>query len=115
MIDMVVEGNGNVSILDDRGDLHPLNTDSATPAAIIRTWPPVLARYLVSKIIPRVPKESDEPLETGGADVSESGSESPSSRAVTPNNETAPAVLRGGKVAAVKAGGKRRKAVKKRL
>jgi len=115
MIDMVVQGNGDVSILDDAGDLHPLDTDSAIPAAISRTWPPVLARYLVSKITHRTPKDSEEPLENDGADESsESGSESPGSGTATPNNEAAPAVLKGGRPAAVKAGGKRRKAVRKR-
>jgi hypothetical protein len=69
---------------------------------------------LVSKIFHRALKDSDEPLETDGADESESGSESPSSRAVTPNSETTPAVLKGGRAATVKAGGKRRKAVRKR-
>jgi len=91
--------------------LHPLGTDSAIPAAIDRTWPFILARYLVSKIFHRALKDSDEPLETDGADESESGSESPSS---TPNSETTPAVLKGGRAATVKAGGKRRKAVRKR-
>jgi hypothetical protein len=99
--------------VDDTGDLHPLDTDSAIPAAINRTWPPVLARYLISKIIHRAPKDSDELLEVDGADKSESGSESPGSRAPTPN-ETAPAVLKGGRAATVKAGGKRRKAVRSR-
>jgi len=91
-----------------------LDTDSAIPAAISRTWPPVLIRYLVSKITHRAPKDSDEPLENDGADESESGSESPGSGAATPNSEAAPAVLKGGRVATVKAGGKRRKAVRKR-
>ena len=100
--------------LDDNGDLHPLDTNSATPAAISRTWPPVLVRYLVSKIAHHSPKGSNEPLETDGVDESESGSESPASRAVTPNNEAAPAVLKGGRAATTKAGGKRRKAVRKR-
>jgi DnaJ family protein C protein 1 len=130
MIDMIVESNGNVSIvstspksyelftdflsqLDDTGELHPLDTYSATPAAISRTWPLVLARYLISKVTRRAPK-SDEHLENDGADESESGSESPSSRATTPNNEAAPTVLKGGRTATVKAGGKRRKAVRKR-
>jgi len=111
-IEMVVEGNGNVSIVSIL--CSALDTDSATPAAISRTWLPVLVRYLVSKITRHPPKDSDQPLETDGADESESGSESPASRAATPNNEAAPAVLKGGRAATVKAGGKRRKAVRKR-
>jgi DnaJ family protein C protein 1 len=100
-----------LSQLDDAGDLHPLDTDSAIPAAISRTWPVMLARYLVSKIVHRVPKDLDESLETEAVDESESGSESPGSGAATPNHE---AVLKGGRTATVKAGGKRRKAVRKR-
>jgi len=94
--------------------LHPLDTDSATPAAISRTWPSVLIGYLVSKIVPRATKDSDEPLDNDGADESDSGSEPPSSGGATPNSEAAPAVLKGGRAATVKAGGKRRKAVRKR-
>jgi len=112
MVDMVVEGNGSISILDDTGDLHRLDTDSATPAAISRTWPIVLASFLISKIITQSPKDSDEHLENHGADESESGSESPGS--MTPSNEEASAVLKGGRTAAVKVGGKRRKAIRRR-
>jgi len=86
-----------------------------TPAAISRTWPSVLVRYLVSKIVPRATKDSDEPLDNDGADESDGGSESPpSSGGATPDGEAAPAVLKGGRAATVKAGGKRRKAVRKR-
>jgi len=108
MIDMIVESNGNVSILDDNGDLHQLDNNSATPAAISKTWLPVLVRYLVSKIINHAPNEH---LENDDADESESGSASLESRAVTPN-EASPTGLKGGKVS--KAGGRRRKAVRKR-
>lgn len=101
--------------MDENGDLHPLDTDSAVRAAIGRTWFISLIKSTFAKIAHRTPKDSDEAAEDNGEDgSSETASDNPGSGTVTPNNEGAPTTLKGGRQAAVKAGGKRRKAVKKR-
>lgn len=53
----------------------------------------------------------DVPIESNGDDGSETTSDEPGSGTVTPNGDN---ILKGGKAATVKAGGKRRKAVRKR-
>jgi len=109
-IDMVVDSDGSVSIVDGHGDLHPLDKNSATPAAVGRTWFISLLKFSVAKVTDRnLPV--DVPIESNGDDGSETTSDEPGSGTVTPNGDN---VLKGGKAATVKAGGKRRKAVRKR-
>lgn len=100
----------------DGNSLHPLDTNSAVPAAIKRTWLFAFIKFLIAKFTNRAMMDSDAPPEGGdGDEVSETASETAGSGTVTPDNEAAPpAILKGGRVAAVKAGGKRRKAVRKR-
>ncbi|KII95104.1 hypothetical protein PLICRDRAFT_33936 [Plicaturopsis crispa FD-325 SS-3] len=115
-IDMVVEGP-NVYILDESGDLHPLDASTATPPAVTRTWFIALLRTLASKVY--TPKLAvEEPAET---ETDDTESEAPESGSATPKEKRAPkdgvpasGDLKGGRAPAVKAGGKRKKAVKKR-
>lgn len=101
--------------LDEHGDLHPLDKDSATPAAIGRTWFISLLKSSFVKVTTRSsPSEVEAPIGDNGDDSSETASDGPGSGTVTPNGDGAPTVLKGGKAATVKAGGKRRKAVRKR-
>jgi len=112
-ITMIVEGKGDVFFLDDNGDLHPLDINSVDPPAISRTWFFALFKSLIAKF--NKTTASDEPLKNDTDELSETASETAGSGTVTPNEEAAPpAVLMGGRAATVKAGGKRRKAVRKR-
>ncbi|KAK7060570.1 hypothetical protein VNI00_001336 [Paramarasmius palmivorus] len=112
MLDMVVSGNA-VYILDPTGDMHPVDASTAVPAAISRTWFLSLLRSLFQSIAERFGKK-DVPDATAGVSESEfeegydssAASEGPGSGTVTPRE--------GVRQAAVKAGGKRRKAVRKR-
>jgi hypothetical protein len=110
-ITMVVEGKGDVFFLDAEGDLHPLDIHSAVPATIGRTW-----FFALLKSLKRTSTASDSPPENDDAEeLSETASETAGSGTVTPNDEAVPPVaLKGGRAAAVKAGGKRRKMVRKR-
>jgi len=103
--------------VDSNGDLHPLDINSAVPAAMSRTWLFTFLKSLIAKITNRTTVDSDDlPEDDDNADeLSETASETAGSGTVTPNNEAmSSVVLKGGRAAAVKAGGKRRKAVRKR-
>ncbi|EAU84840.1 hypothetical protein CC1G_00359 [Coprinopsis cinerea okayama7 len=115
-IDMVVDGN-DVYMLDDNGDQILINADTATAPGITRTWFISLVKALIFKVIGKS-SDSDSATEQELAadedndDVSSAtGSDAPGSNSgtSTPNGS-----LKGGHLAATKAGGKRRKAVKKR-
>ncbi|KAG1907106.1 DnaJ-domain-containing protein [Suillus fuscotomentosus] len=107
MLDMVVEQD-NVFILDPSGNLHILDTSSATPAAISRTW---FIELLISSI-----RKFSYSKENSGNDVDNEPSvptvdrpDSPVSGA-SEGEEPRQAEY----AAAVKAGGRRRKAARKR-
>ncbi|KAG2156139.1 DnaJ-domain-containing protein [Suillus clintonianus] len=113
MLDMVVEQD-NVYILDPSGVMHLLDTSSATPAAISRTW---FIELLVSntrkvfyskeKSQKEVDKQQSPPtVDRPDSPASGSATHSGASEGEEP--------LQAGYTAAVKAGGRRRKAVRKR-
>lgn len=100
--------------LDPSGSLHLLDTNSATPAAISRTWFIALLMSSIRKFSyskENFPKEMDNAQSTPTVDrpdspASGSGTHSGASEGEEPHQA--------GYVAAVKAGGRRRKAVRKR-
>ena len=138
MVDMVVEGNAvyfvSASVsglwpgaephrqLDGDGSLHPVNSDTATPPSWRRTW---FIALLIS-LYRKVAKKGASAADVGGAqtdgveaydseDGSATGSDAPGSGTVTPKNGSATGSLKGGRAAAATmAGGRRRKAVRKR-
>ncbi|KAG7096863.1 hypothetical protein E1B28_004271 [Marasmius oreades] len=110
MIDMVVSGDA-VYILDESGDMHPVDSSTAIAPAVSRTWFIALLRSSVEILAGKlkkgdnaVPAAVSESEYDEGYDSS-AASDSPGSGTVTPN---------GTRQAAVKAGGRRRKAVKRR-
>ncbi|KAG2348988.1 DnaJ-domain-containing protein [Suillus weaverae] len=113
MLDMVVEQD-NVFILDPSGSLHLLDTSSATPAAISRTW---FIGLLISGI-----RKFYYSKENSQKDVDNEQSvdtvdrlDSPASGAATHSGASEGEEPRqAGYAAAVKAGGRRRKATRKR-
>ncbi|KAI0732954.1 DnaJ-domain-containing protein [Fomitopsis betulina] len=118
MADMVVEGN-DVYFLDADGSLHPVNADTAIPPSLRRTWFVALLISLYTKVA----KKGASAPDVGGTqadgaeseDSSATGSDAPGSGTVAPKNGSATGSLKGGRVAsATMAGGRRRKAVKKR-
>ncbi|KAF8845860.1 DnaJ-domain-containing protein [Paxillus ammoniavirescens] len=116
MIDMVVDGD-HVYIWEPSG-LHLLDETSATPPAISRTWFISLLCSLLQKFRKDSRSEGEEETKEDGekrGNVSDDDSDSPASGTVTPSgaseHETA---LKGGRSQATIAGGKRRKAVRKR-
>lgn len=113
MLDMVVDQD-NVFILDPSGSLHLLDISSATPAAISNTW---FIKLLISGIRKlsyskeKFPKEADHAQGASTVDRPDSpgsgtGTQSGASEGEEPHQAS--------HVAAVKAGGRRRKAVRKR-
>ena len=108
--------------LDADGSLHPVNSDTATPPSLRRTWFVVLLISLYRKVTKKGASASG----PGGAqtdgveaydseDGSATGSDAPGSGTVTPKNGSATGSLKGGRAAAATmAGGRRRKAVRKR-
>ncbi|KAG2056351.1 DnaJ-domain-containing protein [Suillus hirtellus] len=107
MLDMVVEQD-NVFILDPSGNLHILDTSSATPAAISRTW---FIELLMSSI-----RKFSNSKESSGSDVDSE----PSAPTVDRPDSPVSGASEGEEprqaeyAAAVKAGGRRRKAARKR-
>lgn len=99
--------------LDPSGSMHLLDPSSATPAAISRTWFIALLIRAVHKFVPSKREEADDeenPFAVGIDDISDS----PGSGTVTPNGTTkSEEILQPARAAAVKAGGRRRKAPRK--
>ena len=93
--------------------MHLLDASSATPAAISRTWAIAL---LINAIHKFFPSKKDFQEEAGDPIVdTDDGSDSPTSGTVTPSGATeGEETPQGGRIAAVKAGGRRRKAPRKR-
>ncbi|TFY55317.1 hypothetical protein EVJ58_g8324 [Rhodofomes roseus] len=120
MVDMVVEGN-DVYFLDSDGSLHPVNSDTAIPPSLRKTWFITLLFDLYSKVANKEAAASDKgnaqtngEAYDSGEDGSATGSDAPGSGTVTPQNGAATGSTKGGRTAATMAGGRRRKAVKKR-
>ncbi|KAG2116108.1 DnaJ-domain-containing protein [Suillus discolor] len=107
MLDMVVEQD-NVFILDPSGSLHLLDTSSATPAAISRTW---FIELLISSI-----RKFSYSKESSGNDVDNEPSAPTVDRPDSPVSGASEGEepRQAGYTAAVKAGGRRRKATRKR-
>ncbi|KAG1833349.1 DnaJ-domain-containing protein [Suillus variegatus] len=107
MLDMVVEQD-NVFILDPSGNLHILDTSSATPAAISRTW---FIELLVSNI-----RKFSYFKENSGNDVDNEPSAPTVDRPDSPVSGASEGEepRQAEHAAAVKAGGRRRKAARKR-
>ncbi|KAL0576928.1 hypothetical protein V5O48_005074 [Marasmius crinis-equi] len=106
MIDMVVSGDA-VYILDPSGDMHPVDSSTAVPPAVSRTWFVSLARSAYRSVVQKTKKDEDVDAARVSETEFEEGydssatSDAPGSGTVTPN---------GTRQATVKAGGKRRKA-----
>lgn len=125
MIDMVVEGSGDVFMYESDGSLHPVGAHMATPASVRSTWFIALMTSQFAKVYGRVTGQNtahaqDEDAETEDG-VSATGTDSdlpeleyPEQANGNGNGSSSAAAAASGKGAAVKAGGKRRKAVKRR-
>jgi len=114
-IDMVVSSDA-VYILDQDGDMHPVDSSTAVPPSFYRTWFIILILSAYQSVLDKTNGKSAEvqpekEFETDdGYDSSATGSEQPGSGTVTPRE-----IANGGiRKPAIKAGGKRRKAVRKR-
>ncbi|KAJ4478200.1 DnaJ-domain-containing protein [Lentinula aciculospora] len=114
-IDMVVSGDA-VYVLDPDGDMHPVDSCTAVPATVRGTWFITLVLSAYSSSLKKVKGGSTEvqPVEDveidDGYDSAATGSEQAGSGTVTPQEGAAG----GYRKPATKAGGKRRKAVRKR-
>ncbi|CCM01606.1 uncharacterized protein FIBRA_03666 [Fibroporia radiculosa] len=123
MVDMIVEGN-DVYILEPDGSLLPVDSDTAVPPSIRRTWFAALVAALYRRVANRASTEAENGMaERGGLDPegsddgSAAASDTPGSGATTPNSKAAKDTAglgNGGRAAAAMAGGRRRKAVRKR-
>ncbi|KAK7470550.1 hypothetical protein VKT23_001975 [Stygiomarasmius scandens] len=113
-IDMVVSGDA-VYILDPSGDMHPVDASAATLPAVSRTWFVVFMHSLYERAFGSR-GNSSEPAHHSESEFDEvsgydsSTSEKPSSGTVTPKEEA----KIGARAPTTMAGGKRRKAVRKR-
>ncbi|KAI0796690.1 DnaJ-domain-containing protein [Abortiporus biennis] len=118
MVDMVVEGN-DVYMLEPGGNLLPLNSSTAVPPSISRTWFLALVVNLYTKVVKRGSSSGtenlvdDESLEDTD-DGSVTNSDAPGSGTSTPKEGNGGTALKASRSAATMAGGKRRKAVRKR-
>lgn len=107
-IDMVVDGQ-DVYILDPSGEMHLLDSSSAVKPTLSNTWFLVLVKSLYLKVF-KSTKDTDpssKPVDAEAEDDDRS-SDSDASRSVRKENGI------GARAPAVKAGGKRRKATRKR-
>ncbi|EGO01878.1 hypothetical protein SERLA73DRAFT_177452 [Serpula lacrymans var. lacrymans S7.3] len=118
-IEMVVEGD-NVYILDESGDLHLLDASSAIPPAITHTWFLAFVSSTFSRLTSRTPSQesedsSDSAEQEDGAET-EDLSDTPRSGSITPSgaSEGGETTFRPTRLPTTKAGGRRRKAVKRR-
>ncbi|KAI0053576.1 DnaJ-domain-containing protein [Auriscalpium vulgare] len=114
-IDMVVESNGEVFILAD-GDLIPINTSTAPPPAISKTWFLALLSSLFGRFVPRKASASDADGEDAGTgEDGETGTDSDMPELEYPElNGNGSGELKGRPVAVKTAGGRRRKVTKRR-
>ncbi|KAA1466440.1 DnaJ-domain-containing protein [Dentipellis sp. KUC8613] len=117
-LDMVVESNGEVFILEGNGELIPINTSTATPPAVKRTWFIALFSSLIGRV--RASRSSGPGSAEGAETEDDASSELPETESSdVPGGEANGGANgngaggKGGK-AATKAGGRRRKAVKRR-
>lgn len=109
-IDMVVDGQ-EVFILESDGSRLPLDTSAATPPSLKRTWFISLLTSQISRVTGR-PAES--PMDEK-AEVDASVDDEASGGETTSTGDVSEGPARNGKpLATTKAGGKRRKAVRKR-
>ena len=110
-IDMVVDGS-DVYVFDDNGDQVPLNADTAPRPALSKTWFISLLAGLASKATGKSPKADatvNDGAEASDDDASSAtGSDAPGSGTNTPGGSKTTYA------ATTKAGGKRRKVVKRR-
>ncbi|KAH7914200.1 DnaJ domain-containing protein [Hygrophoropsis aurantiaca] len=114
-IDMVVDGD-QVYIFDPSGDHHLLDTGSAVRPAISRTWFIVLVSSLFQKITGRKDEDIDKEDDKDAIETDDA-SDSPASGSVTPSGASEAESkhdLKAGRAAVAMAGGRRRKAVRKR-
>ncbi|KAH9951606.1 DnaJ-domain-containing protein [Amylocystis lapponica] len=113
-VDMVVDG-GDVYILEGDGNLVPVDSNMAIPPSLTRTWFLSLIMALYDKVNTR--KTGEAPAATGDADDSDdasgSASDAPGSGATTPH-EGAAAGAKGARGPTAMAGGRRRKAIRRR-
>jgi len=114
-IDMVVENNGNVFMLEGDGEQTPINANAATPPSLQSTWFVVLVVTLIHKISGRGAQTS-EASEAGRGEDGETGTGTDSDVPELEYRDQEPNDIKSGKVGlvAVKAGGRRRKAARKR-
>ncbi|OBZ70395.1 putative J domain-containing protein C2E1P5.03 [Grifola frondosa] len=116
MVDMIVEGN-SVYILESDGGMITVDSNTAVAPSLKTTWFPSLVIHILGRVTKRGTPTDDGPTDNGDAGETEDGSATtsdvPGSGAVTPKEGTAPA-LKNGRIATTMAGGRRRKAVKKR-
>jgi len=117
-VDMVVEGN-DVYILEPDGSMILVDSNTAIPPSLKRTWFLSLVINFYAKIAKRVSPTSEDGASAAADgdledsdDASATASDAPGG-ATNSKNATAPSA-RGGRTAATMAGGRRRKAVRKR-
>ncbi|KAI0686431.1 DnaJ-domain-containing protein [Cytidiella melzeri] len=114
-VDMVVDGN-DVFFVDSDGSLHPVDNSTAIPPSVRRTWFVSLVTSCWEKHIPSRKSTGAGSAKGDQEDngESQSGTEGPGSGTVTPK-EGANGSKSGGRAAATSmAGGRRRKAVRKK-
>jgi len=115
-IDMVVESNGDVFMLEADGEQTPINSSAASPPSLRGTWFISRVTTLFGKILDRETRPSAA-IQGGDSDDSESGTGT-GSELPEPGNadqERNRSDFKSGKIgpAALKAGGRRRKAARK--
>jgi len=109
-IDMVVESTGDVFMLEADGEQTPINAGAATPPSLRSTWFIALVAALVDKILGRETQPIVE-IQAGGSD--DEGTDTPELE--YPDQERNRNDIKSTKIgpAALKAGGRRRKASRK--
>jgi len=115
-IDMVVEGQ-NVYILDPNGELHPLDSSTAVKPTVADTWFLALARSLPQKVMSLINGTGSADANANGESTEEDDGDDNSSTTTSEVTASGASTPRDdGKVRGptVMAGGKRRKAIRKR-
>ncbi|TFK43440.1 DnaJ domain-containing protein [Crucibulum laeve] len=107
-LDMVVEGQ-DVFILEPNGDMHLIDSSTAVQPTIGNTWFCVLVKSLFRKALGSKSKDTLENVD-GTIEDSDDASSTTGSEATGTGTDSSKAA----RVPTVKAGGKRRKAVKRR-
>jgi len=112
-IDMVVENNGNVFMLEGDGAQTPINADAATPPSLQSTWFIALVVAFIRKV--SISKREAEPSGTAHTEGSEDGEMATGTDSDLPDLDQEQNG-NSGKIGpvAVKTGGRRRKAARKR-